>query len=485
MRPSTRKKLRKVLFIVCGLLLLVFLYLLSMSLGAAAIFNRAMEQQTLLRGTVTAGEIIAHVNGFVVFRDLVWKDPRGRTILSIPSGSFDVRLWDIITGNLRASTIQELTLEDAAVSIHLGPNMQVDFVQNSEDLKKIKLLHGAPDEEAMKSVSLVGKTPEEQKAIAEYKRRRKAGEFVKNWQNFNLQEHHIQTKLHFKNCLFEVMYRGRHYLLNGCDLRSYLNLDNDPSTDDELTLSVSTSNFGGDMIGRGVSLNGAIDFTSVPEPTCDFNLIFFNVIPYSLGFGMDVRNPMTLLVNLTGPITNPIGKGKVQMENLDFPGLSFSNVEGQLYYRDSHFYFSNVNANLFKGQLEAHGDYDLDTRCYNIYGHGEGLQASAALPGESLDCPVTVDITVNSKGSAKNTVYFGSFCSGPGTYHFVPFQRISGKYNVLFHDMNFYDVLIEFRGMKVSTAYLRSNNGKLTLDPVYLYDADGSILYTYEMPPQE
>ena len=61
--------------------------------GAAFIFNREMQKQTMLRGTITVETLMAHITGDVNFENLVWKEPDGDVILHIPEGSFQVRLW--------------------------------------------------------------------------------------------------------------------------------------------------------------------------------------------------------------------------------------------------------------------------------------------------------------------------------------------------------------------------------------------------------
>ena len=59
--------------------------------GAAFIFNREMQKQTMLRGTITVETFMAHITGDVNFENLVWKEPDGDLILHIPEGSFHVR----------------------------------------------------------------------------------------------------------------------------------------------------------------------------------------------------------------------------------------------------------------------------------------------------------------------------------------------------------------------------------------------------------
>ena len=96
--------------------------------GAAFIFNREMQKQTMLRGTITVETLMAHITGDVNFENLVWKEPDGDVILHIPEGSFQVRLWDVITRRFKATSIQHLTLKNAVISVRFNENMQVDFL---------------------------------------------------------------------------------------------------------------------------------------------------------------------------------------------------------------------------------------------------------------------------------------------------------------------------------------------------------------------
>lgn len=152
------------------LLLGIFILLEMFSRGAAAIFNKAMAEQDMLRGVVTAQKISATLTGHVSFQNLLWIDPDGHTLLKVPSGSFEVRLWDIVTHNIQSTTIQEITLNDAAVSIHLTDDMQVDFVRQSRDLDRMKS-EQQEDSDWRNKVSLVGKSEEERKAIGKWRRK--------------------------------------------------------------------------------------------------------------------------------------------------------------------------------------------------------------------------------------------------------------------------------------------------------------------------
>ena len=85
----------------------------------------------MLKGNVTAEKIVAHITGDVNFTGLEWRDEEGRLIVRVPEGHFRVRLWDMVTGHIKSTTIQELTIKNAEVSVHLADDMTVDFIRNS------------------------------------------------------------------------------------------------------------------------------------------------------------------------------------------------------------------------------------------------------------------------------------------------------------------------------------------------------------------
>ena len=115
-----------VAIIIAGIITMLVLAQIARR-GAAEIFNRVMEKQTMLRGTITVETLMAHITGDVNFENLVWKEPDGDLILYVPEGSFHVRPWDVVTRNFKSTSIQQLTLKNAVISVRFDENMQVDF----------------------------------------------------------------------------------------------------------------------------------------------------------------------------------------------------------------------------------------------------------------------------------------------------------------------------------------------------------------------
>lgn len=464
--------LRWILISFLLLLLGIFLLLEMFSRGAAAIFNKAMAEQDMLRGVVTAQKISATLTGHVSFQNLLWIDPDGHTLLEVPSGSFEVSLWDIVSHDIQSTTIQEITLNDAAVSIHLSDDMQVDFVRQSCDLDRMKSAQ-QEDSDWRNKVSLVGKSEEERKAIGRWRRKRNEEKMTRNWKNFHRQDKKLQLNLNFNNCRMEVFHKKRHYLMD------HVNLTADIDTSDKMSVNLQTGGFGGTMIGNGINLTGSVDFKKEDMPVCDMWLTFREVDPSSLGFGLNVHDRMTLATHLTGRLPNISGDGIIRMRELHIPGLQFADVTGNIFYDGASLTFKDVRASVFGGILEAEGNYDLDTRYYELTGHGYGLQAAKALPGSKLSCDVDLALSIQSKGSPHETIIYGDFESGAGHYKIIPFKRLAGHFQNEYHDLSFSAVVIELSGFTVTTDAFRIKDGKLALNPLQFTFSSGQPALTF------
>lgn len=460
------KRLGLALLVVC---LLILLALEIISRGAAQIFNYAMANQDMLRGTITVERLISDITGHVYFTGLEWKDREGNPILEIPSGDFRVNVWDVLTRDFKSTTIRELTVNQPSVSVHLSDDMKVDFVRPSPDMDQLK----KEPEDWREKVNLATLDARERRAVGQWRREHHQQKVQRDWHNFNAAGKHLKLRLNVHDGGVEVFYRERHYVM------SHVQMAVDLDTAKQMNLDMSIGGFGGTMIGDAIALNGTVDFTEAPEPACNMALVLYQVDPSSLGFGMNIHDKMTLSTYFTGPVSHPIGTGKVEMDELHIPGLDFANVEGKVYYENSLLQFTDVTADVYKGKLTARGDYDLDTRFYNLYGHGEAMQTEAALPKSGLHTRVDLDLEIHSEGSAKSTVSSGSFVSGPGRYRLLPFDSLSGKVTDAGGDLHFYDAVINLPGFTVSTDAFHIQHGKLSLNPIKLTDKEGKPLYTF------
>ena len=447
-----------------------FLLLEIYSQSAAWLFNKAMEEQDLLNGTITVEYILASPFGYVYFEGLEWKDPEGKRILYIPDGEFTVDILDTLIQHFSSTSIERLALNHAKLSIRLNEDMSVDFVRSPAPSEK-------PREKPKLKARDEDKTEAQILAEAEEKRQRERQQAEQEWKNFNHSGERLDLHIFLDNCMIEVFYRERHYLLEA--VRLSMDLD----SKDEMKIKLATGPFGGTMIGSGIFLNGNIDFKKT-VPQCDLMMVIDAVDPSSLGFGMDVHDPLSMAVRFEGEVTHPIGHGTLHFDRLRIPALDFTNVDGELDYENAQINFSDVHADVYGGKLAAEGWYNLDTRYYYITGKGTNLRARKALPKDGLRCLVNLDITVDCKGSVLKTSYSGSFISSKGRYRWIPFKSLSGQFHDVGRDLDFYDVRIDFGGMTAETDALSIKSGKLALQPIRLTDKDGNLLLYFDPDSQ-
>lgn len=357
------KRLGLILLITCAVILVT---LEVISRGAAQIFNHAMANQDMLRGTITVERLISDITGHVYFTNLVWTDREGNPILEIPSGDFRVNVWDVLTRDFKSTTIRELTVDQPVVSVRLSDDMKVDFVRPSPDMDNLK----KEPADWREKVNLSSLDARGRREVGQWRREHRQQKMQNDWRNFNAAGKKLKLRLNVHDGGVEVFYRERHYVM------SHVQMAVGIDTDRKMDIDMSIGGFGGTMIGDAISLNGTVDFQQDPEPECSLALVLYQIDPSSLGFGMNIHDKMTLSTYFTGPVSHPIGTGKVEMDELHIPGLDFANVEGNVYYENSLLQFTDVTADVYKGKLAAYGDYDLDTRFYNLYGHGSELQRS-------------------------------------------------------------------------------------------------------------
>ena len=429
------------------------------SRGMGVIFNEVMARQTMMRGTVTVESLSATPWGTLSFTDLVWTDPDGRRLVTVPDGKIRVNMWDVVTRNFKASAINGIELNDAIIVVDLDENNRIDFVPPSPDVKK-PLNEVAPRPKAPR------KTTQE--------RQEELGNKVRN---FNWQGQHLDLKIRLRNSQLEVFNRNRHYVMK--DVNARIDLDSNRA----VHIDMETGKFGGTAIGDGLVLKGRVDLKDVLKhrmPQLDLQFDVKGVDPSSLGFGENIHDTMTLLTKVTGDFNRPFAKGRVTMPILRIPALTFDNVVGDVTYQDGILNFSNVNANVFNGKLEAKGVYNLDTRAYTITGVAKDLDSSVALKTPEFLVPVSANLNFKSEGQTRDMEVWGNFWSGEGHYMLIPIQSITGNFHNKGRHLSFSDVKVNTKITTISTNALRIDDGQLTMGPLNITSHGGSNFIIYD-----
>ena len=429
------------------------------SRGMGVIFNEVMARQTMMRGTVTVESLSATPWGTLSFTDLVWTDPDGRRLVTVPSGKIRVNMWDVVTRNFKSSAINGIELDDAVIVVDLDENNRIDFVPPSPDVKK-------PLNEVEPRPKVPRKTTQERQE-----------ELGKKLRNFNWEGQHLDLTIKLRNNQLEIFDRNRHYVMK--DVNARIVLDSNRA----IHIDMETGKFGGTAIGDGLVLKGRVDLKDVLKhrmPQLDLQFDVKGVDPSSLGFGENIHDAMTLLTKVTGDFNRPFAKGRVTMPILRIPALTFDNVVGDVTYKDGILNFSNVNANVFNGKLEATGVYNLDTRAYTITGVAKDLDSSVALKTPEFLVPVSANLNFKSEGMPRDMEVWGNFWSGEGHYMLIPIQSITGNFHNKGRHLSFSDVKVNTRITTISTNALRIDEGQLTMGPLNITSHGGSNFILYD-----
>lgn len=445
-------------FISIGVVIIFILFTIA-SRGMGVIFNEVMASQSMMRGTITVSSLNAMPWGTISFEDLVWSDAEGNELLHVPSGKIRVSMWDVITRNFKASAIRSIELNDAVIVADLDDNNRFDFAPLSPNVNKSL-------EEAEKGAKKPKKTTQE--------RQEELGKQVRNF-NWNGQQLDMTVELH--NCRVELFQKHRHYVMND------VNAKFDVNTRSAVQIDVSTGKFDGTAIGDSVKMVGRINMKPLEKrqmPTVDMKLDIFGVDPSSLGFGDSIHDKMTLLTYVTGDLNRPLAEGRVTMPILQIPALTFENIVGDVEYQDGILNFKEVFANVYKGKLEAHGMYNIDTRAYKLYGVAKDLDSSIALKTPEFDVPVSANLNFVSQGQPKDMEVWGNFWSGEGRYMLIPIKGISGQFHNKGRHLSFADVKVDTPISVISTDALHIDNGELTMGPLNITSHGGSNFILYD-----
>lgn len=424
------------ILILAAILLTLFCLILLLakiaSFGAARIFNYAAARQDMLRGTITVESITANIHGGVTFENLSWDDPEGNPILRVPSGTLKVNPWDILRKHMVSTTLEEITLNRPVFAVRFDEDMKVDFVKQN-DTKE-----GDRQEE---------KTLEDKVS------------------NFNRNGRPLHVKLTIHNGRMEAFYRQRHYITKHVNMTGTIN------TRGTTKLSLTTGSFGGTAIGDGVELACEINFKEKGLPSL-INFTARGVDPSSLGLGDDIHDKMTLTAQGSGPLARMEADGTVTMKELHIPALDFRNVKGNVHYSSGEVTFSDVTARVYGGTVTARGNYNIDSRAYDIYLQGQDLDSRIPSNEPRFYCLVKLDGEIHCDGDQKHLAAFGRFSSGPGFYMLVPFKGITGTFNNSWRTVDFYDVSIDTSFGIIHTDAFHIIDGRLHLGTIELVDKE-------------
>ena len=413
-----------------GVIVLAWLAYIA-SIHAAQIFNREIAKQHLLDGTITVERLVATPLGHVRFENLEWKGTYDNNRVSIPSGSFKVKPLDIVLRRISTKTIENLELNDADIELTFTPQMHVRGFKAMERPK----------------------TPPQKKG--EKKKR-----------DFDIKLKNLDVALKLNHCHVTVHFKQRLHKFTD------VNADIHYNSKDKLDIDFSTGELAGTLEGHGVDLQGSVDLKPRVS-TCDLNLGIRGLNPSSLGTGLDIHERVSAAATITGPISEPISVGQLYMKNLNLPGLNFTNVKGDFKYEDGYIAAKNVKADVFGGNCDAWGGFNIDTKAYEVNVRGHDLHSEDAANVSFFRTLVQLDLKMLCDGDNRSTLTYGSFYSGKGMYAIVKFDSIRGKLSNKYKKLKFSDVEIKSESGDIVAPQFELVDGKLHLGNLYYVSPNG------------
>lgn len=425
---------KKFMYIICTVLLILCTVYFALckiaSTKANEIFAQEMSRQTVLRGSITAESITADIWGEVDFKNLVWLDEKGETVLHIKDGSFTVSMWDIITRSTSINTLRKININGALVSLNFNKDMKMDIL--NRPLKKAR--RAEDDKNKLPNLDLAGKIP--------------------------------QMKIMLNDCTLAVVHDKKYFVLHDVDV------DFDSRSGKKIQLELSSGKFGGTIVGSKLQMNGVIDI-SRQDPGLNMNLSMYNIVPESLGLG-NLKNTADVFAQVKGTLNNIIADGAVRFKELDLPALHFNDVTGNLHYEKGNIDFTDVRGGVYGGSVEGSGNYNIDNRHYSVDIKGHDLLAAVAAKSTKINCRVELDLKMRSDGDPKTVHTYGSFTSGSGDYMLLPFENISGRFSNQNKVLEFEDVVIRTKIGDITTDGFKIVDGRLQIEDIFLKAPDGS-----------
>lgn len=424
-------------FFCAALALFLVLYgvCVFLSYRAADVFNYALERRSLFPGTVTVERLTATPRGEVSFEGLRWVSPEGVLLADLPEGSFQVRPLDVILRRISAKSVTRIFFNGGYLHLIFDERMQLTGFTRPKD----------EPEKREKKNALESLRPEA----------------------------HFASRIEARGLTLEAEAPGsregaprRHFTIGHADFRG------DIDTKGETSLNLSAGQFTGTVDAEAIYLTGLLDFRT-EMPRYDLYLELKNCDPESLDVGMKLRDKASLKAHITGDLPSPHIEGTLSFELLRMPPLDFKNVVGEVVYEDGYFDVRKATAELYGGEVEASGYFDLDARGWGLTAHGENIKAGPVARESALKCRLTLDLSMEENRAKAHRHIEGSFRTGEGSYHILPFDGLSGSFEEVDRRLTFRDVLIKLAAGEVKTDILMIERGHLSLAPVYFEDEQG------------
>ena len=476
---------------------------------AAGFVNEMADRQTVLQGKLQIGHFNASVSGNVVFQDVVWTAPDGKTLAEVPEMNISANLFDIVKGSFGINSINSITIEKPKFAVAYTDKDGLDIINyinfsKEEDDKPTEFRGMVEIEEGALALDMNGQkldfdSVQMQANLKEFPSINftlqgkngdadligsidkkyddvNIGAEVKNLQITELMKvlpsfgdlkitggvingakltsslHDAKWKLNLDGSLAGVAAQVFGY--NISDGGGNFAIDNDAAT---------FTGVSGKVEGQDVNMDGKIIFQDLGMPTYDLNVAApaFRVDAVSPGLG--ITDSVNISGKVTGPIDEPVINGSFTMDKLEVAPLVATGINGNYNYTDGLVTLTNTYANVYSGTLGVSGTVEAATKNFALHLSGSGMD-STAVTETQISGPLSFEADANGTGSADSAVASGTFTIAPGNFAGVPFNSLAGNFSRVNGVMTFSNISIGTPLGSFTSNAVMNSNGKITFD---------------------
>lgn len=512
-------KYKKIILIVLATILSLVVAINIISAKSVSIVRDLAANQKTLKGKLSLTDVEASWAGNIVFKNILWLAPDGKTIAQIPRVTVNFNLIDGFKGQVGVNSIKDIIVENAVFNLTYTHKTGLDIVQliNFENLEK--------DDKTKKTST---------------NREPFAGKFTVKNSNLNLnfedknfkfnelnffadltknplllaklevKEKDTRLDLDFNFTPEKTTIKGTAKNLIATDVMSVLppignikiasgkiplssflaerqqkvwqltmqgnvenlsgsaldyKLDSINGTFNLSNQALKLNNFNLNLENQAVNLDGQVKLQPTPAYDLVANAPNFNIA--ALSPGLAISEPVAISAKISGALANPKLEGTFNMANVTLEPITLTNLQGNFNYFNTVLNIANAQAQAFSGTVYADGNIYLIPKTFSFNVSGENLDSTQAT-GTQIKGPLQFSLTTSGAAEASSANAQGSFAIYDGDFAGIPFNSLQGDFSRTNGKMNFSNILLKTFAGTFNSSAIQDADGKIKFNKLDL-----------------
>lgn len=512
-------KYKKIILIVLATILSLVVAINIISAKSVSIVRDLAANQKTLQGKLSLTDVEASWAGNIVFKNILWLAPDGKTIAQIPRVTVTFNLIDGFKGQVGVNSIKDIIVENAVFNLTYTHKTGLDIVQliNFENLEKDdKTKKTSTNREPFAGKFTVKNSNLNlnfEDKIFKFNELNFFADLTKNpllLAKLEVKEKDTRLDLDFNFTPEKTTIKGTAKNLIATDVMSVLppignikiasgkiplssflaerqqkvwqltmqgNVENLSgsaldykldSINGNFNLSnqaLKLNNFNLNLENQAVNLDGQVKL----QPTPAYDLVAsapnFNIA--ALSPGLAISEPVAISAKISGALANPKLEGTFNMANVTLEPITLTNLQGNFNYFDTVLNITNAQAQAFAGTVYAAGNIYLIPKTFSFNVSGENLDSTQAT-GTQIKGPLQFSLTTSGAAEASSANAQGSFAIYDGDFAGIPFNSLQGDFSRTNGKMNFSNILLKTFAGTFNSSAIQDANGKIKFNKLDL-----------------